>query len=166
MPIIWLDKLLITWQLVININHTNNYIDVCVLFYIHVYFYTNKTDSHDITELLLKVVLNTIFLTLYVYIYFYTLTDTRVAPPLFFSLTYYLIKYKFEGGFGLGFMVFNSTFNNISAISWRSVLLVEKIGVPKENHRPVGSHWQSLSHIVVSSTPRHDRGSNSQRWQW
>ena len=32
-------------------------------------------------------------------------------------------------------MVFNSTFNNISAISRRSVLLVEETGVPGENHR-------------------------------
>jgi hypothetical protein len=30
-------------------------------------------------------------------------------------------------------MVFNATFNNISAISWRSILLVEEIGVPVEN---------------------------------
>jgi hypothetical protein len=30
-------------------------------------------------------------------------------------------------------MVFNATFNNISAISWRSVLLVKKTGVPGEN---------------------------------
>ena len=29
----------------------------------------------------------------------------------------------------LGVMVFNATFNNISAISWRSVLLVEETGV-------------------------------------
>jgi len=34
-------------------------------------------------------------------------------------------------------MEFNATFNNISAISWRSVLLVEETG---ENHRPVASH--------------------------
>jgi hypothetical protein len=27
-------------------------------------------------------------------------------------------------------MVFNATFNNISVISWQSVLLVEKTGVP------------------------------------
>jgi hypothetical protein len=27
-------------------------------------------------------------------------------------------------------MVFNATFNNISVIPWRSVLLVEEIGVP------------------------------------
>jgi len=34
--------------------------------------------------------------------------------------------------FGLWFMVFNATFNNISLISWRSVLLVEKTGVPEK----------------------------------
>jgi len=38
------------------------------------------------------------------------------------------------------FMVFNAIFNNISAISWRSVLLVEKTRVPRENHRPGTSH--------------------------
>ena len=31
----------------------------------------------------------------------------------------------------------NATFNNISAISWRSVLFVEETGVTEENHRPV-----------------------------
>jgi len=47
-------------------------------------------------------------------------------------------------------MVSNATHNNISAISWRSVLLVEETGVPGENHRPIVSHWQTLSHNVVS----------------
>jgi hypothetical protein len=51
-------------------------------------------------------------------------------------------------------IVFNATFNNISAISWRSVLLVEETEVPGENHQPVASHWQTISHNVVSSTPR------------
>jgi hypothetical protein len=37
-------------------------------------------------------------------------------------------------------MVFNATFNNISAISWRSVLLMEETGIPGENHRPDVSH--------------------------
>jgi hypothetical protein len=46
-------------------------------------------------------------------------------------------------------MVFNATFNNISVISWRSVLLVEESGGPGENDRPVASHWQTLSHNVV-----------------
>jgi hypothetical protein len=53
-------------------------------------------------------------------------------------------------------MVFNATFNNISAISWRPVLLVEETEVPGWNHRPVASHWQTLSHNVVPSTPRHE----------
>ena len=35
------------------------------------------------------------------------------------------------------FMVFSATFNNISGISWRSVLLVGETGLPGENHRPV-----------------------------
>jgi hypothetical protein len=46
-------------------------------------------------------------------------------------------------------VVFNATFNNISAISWRSGLLVEEIGGLGENHRPSASHWQTLSHNVV-----------------
>ena len=41
-------------------------------------------------------------------------------------------------GLGLG-LVLNATFNNISVISWQSVLVVEETGVPGENHRPVAS---------------------------
>jgi hypothetical protein len=37
-------------------------------------------------------------------------------------------------------MVFYTTFNNISVISWRPVLLVEETGVPGENHRPAAFH--------------------------
>ena len=53
---------------------------------------------------------------------------------------------------GVRVMVFNATFNNISVISWQSVLLVEETGVPGKNHRTVANHWQTLSHNVVSST--------------
>ena len=35
-------------------------------------------------------------------------------------------------------------------------------GVPVENHWPAASHWQTLSDNVVSSTPPHELGSNSQ----
>ena len=31
---------------------------------------------------------------------------------------------------------------------------MEEIEVPKENHRPAASHWQTVSHNIVSSTPR------------
>ena len=34
-------------------------------------------------------------------------------------------------------MVFNSTINNISVISWQSVLLMEETGVPGENHKAI-----------------------------
>ena len=33
-------------------------------------------------------------------------------------------------GYSVRVIVFNTTFNNMSAISWRSVLLVEETGVP------------------------------------
>jgi hypothetical protein len=48
-------------------------------------------------------------------------------------------------------MVFNATFNNISitSISWLFVLLMEETGEPGENHWPVVSHRQTLSHNVV-----------------
>ena len=41
---------------------------------------------------------------------------------------------------GVIVMMFNATFNNISVISWRSVLLVEETRVPEENYRPAASH--------------------------
>jgi hypothetical protein len=46
-------------------------------------------------------------------------------------------------------MLFNATFNNISVISWRSVLMVEETGVSGENHRQVTAHL-------------HEQDSNSQ----
>jgi hypothetical protein len=51
-------------------------------------------------------------------------------------------------------MVFNATFDTISVISWRSVLSMEETGVTGEKQRSAASNWQTLSHKVVSSTPR------------
>ena len=50
-----------------------------------------------------------------------------------FSFLYFVIL-------GVMVMVFNATFNNISVTLWRSVLLVEEIGVPGENHQQVANH--------------------------
>ena len=58
-------------------------------------------------------------------------------------------------------MALNATFNTILVISWRSVLLVDET---EENNLPVVSYWQTLSHNVVSSIPRHELDSNSQLW--
>jgi hypothetical protein len=52
-----------------------------------------------------------------------------------------MTQYKNSKSIGLvWFMVFNATFNNISIISWWSVLLVEETGLPGENHRLVASN--------------------------
>jgi hypothetical protein len=41
----------------------------------------------------------------------------------------------------IDFLVLNATFSNISAISWRPVLVVEEAGVTGENQRPWESNW-------------------------
>jgi hypothetical protein len=66
---------------------------------------------------------------IYIYIYCFCLGCLVCLP----TITNYLF---------VCLMVFNVTFNNISAISRWSVLLVE-------NHRPVASRWQTVSHNVV-----------------
>jgi len=41
----------------------------------------------------------------------------------------------------IDFCCFNAIFSNISAISWRPVLVMEEAGVSGENHRPWASKW-------------------------
>jgi len=67
--------------------------------------------------------------------------DTLPGRSITLGFWYWLV--------GFCLMVFNASSNNFSFISWRSVLLMEEIGVPRENHRPAASHWQTLSHNVV-----------------
>ena len=70
---------------------------------------------------------------------------------LSYILTYN--KYKVLSEYIVGlviFMVFIATFNNISALSWRSVLLMKETGIPGENQRPVASHGQTLNIWVDS----------------
>ena len=44
-----------------------------------------------------------------------------------------------EKGMRVRLIVFDAIFNNISVISWWSVLFLEETGVPGENDRPVAS---------------------------
>jgi hypothetical protein len=60
-------------------------------------------------------------------------------------------------------MVFNTTFSNISVISWRSFLLVEE-AIENPDMPPVTDNF--LSHNVVSSTIRRERDSNLQLQWW
>jgi hypothetical protein len=69
---------------------------------------TTKTGRHDIAEILLTVALNTITLTPQIHVL--SGQDSRLIDPL----TYYHFF----------------LFYNISAISWRPVLVVEEAGVP------------------------------------
>jgi hypothetical protein len=49
---------------------------------------------------------------------------------------------------GFWFMVFNATFNNISAISWQSVLLVEETRIP-EKTTDLSQVSDELYHIML-----------------
>ena len=77
---------------------------------------------------------------------------TDYFPPSI-HLSLYQIWLYWSLVIGVRVLVFNTTFNNISVISWWPVLLVKETGVPVEKHRPVASHWQILSLNVVSNTP-------------
>jgi hypothetical protein len=64
----------------------------------------------------------------------------------YLDLLFFRVKYDAKRMHGLEF---NTTFNNMSSISWQSVLLVEKTGVLGENHISAAIHWQALSHIII-----------------
>ena len=113
---------------------------VCCFYVMHMFLYLVKSS-----------------LELVLYIWFYA------ESKYFFLILSYLIYlvqishiYVSWWKWLVWFIVFNTTFSNMSVISWRSVLLVKETKVPGENHWPVASHWQTLSHNVVSSTSRHE----------
>ena len=63
--------------------------------------------------------------------------------------TYEVCTYKLFGVRDF-IMVFNATFNNISVISWQSILLVEETEVPGENHWTAASYiTDKLDHIML-----------------
>jgi len=58
-------------------------------------------------------------------------------------------------------MVFNANFNNISVLSWLSVLLMDETGVFRENHRHTTSHW--IEEGETMQWPKENRKKDKQR---
>ena len=61
----------------------------------------------------------------------------------------------------VGLRLFNTTFSNISVISWQSVLLVKETGVPWGNHHPPSNHWKNFRKRCCTC-----RWCNSLQSQW
>jgi hypothetical protein len=59
------------------------------------------------------------------------------------------IGHYFTADMDVWVMVFNATYNNISVISWRSVLLVEEIGVPGPRKPDLSQVTDKLYHIML-----------------
>jgi hypothetical protein len=107
---------------------------------------TNKIDTHDRNEILLTVALNTIALVIALTITIIFLNVNFLLFKLFsfyFLLNWYFVRMiNFACSYSIP-MVFNATVNNISFLSWVSILLVEENGVSGENHRPAACHWHT-----------------------
>jgi hypothetical protein len=61
------------------------------------------------------------------------------TPFVFSGLQNFIIS-SFKNNGLVAFMVFKSTFNNISVMLWRSVLFVDETGVPEEKYQSAASH--------------------------
>jgi hypothetical protein len=103
----------------------------------------NKTDHHDIIVILLKVALNTITLTLTLDFkqLFYMFFQNRKIKYLFMLCCKKIMNAL------LVYILLLGISNRYTII----YLLMEETRVPGRNHRPVASHWQTLSHNVVSA---------------
>jgi len=80
----------------------------------------NKTDRHDITEILLKVALNTINQPSQTKWIRWSCNHLIITRRL--NYTNLIIWYKEQLRLGLKIMVFHATFNNMLVMSWLSIL--------------------------------------------
>ena len=68
-------------------------------------------------------------------------TRAGTKKQLKWHLTYKVWATTYKTWILIDLWCFDATFNNISAISWRPVLVVEDAGLSRENHRPWASNW-------------------------
>ena len=68
---------------------------------------------------------------------------------IMFNAIHHVIDVTLLMGIRIRVMVLSSNFNNISVVSWRSVLLVKETEGPGENPRPVAIYLQTLLHNIV-----------------
>ena len=100
-------------------------------------------------------------MTDYIYIYSYPTLhlDTKSSKGTVLLLLFCISQSQLQLGLQqctcdhFDWLVFNATFNNISAILWQSVLLVEETRVPGD----LTQITDKLSHNVLSRTPRPSR---------
>ena len=76
------------------------------------------------------------------YVWCVCVTISFFTTDLLFLKYMYIVKM-------LNFFVFSATFSNISAISWRPVLVVEEAGVTREPPT-IDSNWSTLSLAAAS----------------
>jgi hypothetical protein len=112
---------------------------IVILFLSH----SNDIIDYNLRDLTLEMIDDTMSVTM----------NSRTIYPLVHTSTMWQHR-TFHQGLWVRVMMLKTTFNNIAVTSLWSALLVEETGVPGENHRPVASHRQTLSHYVVSSTSR------------
>ena len=103
---------------------------------------TIKQTNHDKTELSMSYHFIFIAVKSCFYRSLHCLSfDLRpLTPTLVSSIFSYVSLINRSQRFKIRVTVFNATFNSTSAISSRSVLLVEDTRVSEEFHRPVASH--------------------------
>jgi hypothetical protein len=82
-----------------------------------------------------------------------TLSHTKRHIQIPSNIIFYLFVYIYKKGVIVVMVMviiimLNTTFNNISVISWRLVILMEET---REIYRLVASHWQTLSHTNIST---------------
>ena len=87
------------------------------------------------------------FFSLFFLVFF---PDIWVSEWLLFNAKWAYFQ-PYHSTLNWGAMGFNYIFNNISAISWRTALLMEETWVHRETHQSAARHWQTLSHNVVLS---------------